>query len=55
MDKIGNIRFYGNVTYIKYIDVNGKNVHPIYNFLRAKLTGTLGSSIKWNFTKVHYW
>jgi len=33
------------------IDVNGPNAHPIYLFLRSKLTGLLGSSIKWNFTK----
>jgi len=31
--------------------VNGKNAHPIFKFLRARLGGTLGSSIKWNFTK----
>jgi len=33
------------------IDVNGSNAHPLFLFLRAQLTGTLGSSIKWNFTK----
>jgi len=33
------------------IDVNGSTAHPIFKFLRAKLTGTLGSRIKWNFTK----
>lgn len=33
------------------IDVNGSNAHPIYRFLRARLTGTLSSAIKWNFTK----
>jgi len=33
------------------IEVNGPNAHPLFLFLRAKLTGTLGSSIKWNFTK----
>lgn len=31
--------------------VNGKHAHPIFNFLRAKLTGLLGAYIKWNFTK----
>jgi len=31
--------------------VNGKDSHPVFKFLRAKLSGTLGSSIKWNFTK----
>jgi glutathione peroxidase-family protein len=33
------------------IDVNGKNADPIFVFLKSKLTGVLGSSIKWNFTK----
>lgn len=33
------------------IKVNGEDAHPIWKFLRAKLTGVLGSSIKWNFTK----
>jgi len=33
------------------IDVNGKNAHPLFLFLRSQLTGVLGSSIKWNFTK----
>lgn len=33
------------------IDVNGKNTHPIYKFLKAKAPGFLGKSIKWNFTK----
>ena len=31
--------------------VNGKDGDPIFKFLRARLTGTLGQSIKWNFTK----
>lgn len=33
------------------IYVNGKKAHPLYNFLRAKIGGIMGSSIKWNFTK----
>lgn len=33
------------------INVNGKDAHPIFIFLRSQLTGLLGSSIKWNFTK----
>jgi len=33
------------------IDVNGKHADPIYKFLRARLTGTLSSALKWNFTK----
>ena len=33
------------------IEVNGKNSHPIYVFLKQKLPGTFGDEIKWNFTK----
>ena len=33
------------------IDVNGKEAHPIYVYLKKELKGTLGNKIKWNFTK----
>ncbi|MDX8340462.1 glutathione peroxidase [Draconibacterium sp. IB214405] len=33
------------------IDVNGDEAHPIYKYLKKELRGTLGSKIKWNFTK----
>lgn len=33
------------------IDVNGKNSHPIFKFLKKELGGFFGSKIKWNFTK----
>ncbi|EDW68708.2 uncharacterized protein Dvir_GJ12858, isoform A [Drosophila virilis] len=33
------------------VDVNGDNAAPLYKYLKAKQTGTLGSGIKWNFTK----
>lgn len=34
------------------IDVNGKNEHPIYTYLKQQKPGFLGSKkIKWNFTK----
>lgn len=33
------------------VDVNGESAHPIYKYLKQKLGGTLGSRIKWNFTK----
>ena len=34
------------------IDVNGRNAHPLYQYLRSKKFG-IGNSgiIKWNFTK----
>lgn len=34
------------------VDVNGKNAHPIFKYLKSQLKGGLfGSKIKWNFTK----
>jgi len=33
------------------IDVNGKNAHPVYVYLKSKQGGLLGDAIKWNFTK----
>lgn len=34
------------------IEVNGPNEHSIYNFLKSRAPGILGSKrIKWNFTK----
>ncbi len=32
-------------------DVNGKHSHPLFRFLKQKLSGFLGGKIKWNFTK----
>ncbi len=33
------------------IEVNGKDAHPIFKWLKNKLGSILGSKIKWNFTK----
>jgi len=33
------------------VEVNGKNAHPIFQFLKSKLRGFCCSKIKWNFTK----
>ena len=33
------------------IDVNGKNAHPLFQFLKQEKSGVLGDDIKWNFTK----
>ncbi|EPZ52952.1 glutathione peroxidase [Alicyclobacillus acidoterrestris] len=34
------------------IDVNGRNAHPLYQYLKSEAGGVLGSqAIKWNFTK----
>jgi glutathione peroxidase len=33
------------------IEVNGKNAHPLYKWLKSEKSGVLGGAIKWNFTK----
>jgi glutathione peroxidase len=33
------------------IEVNGKNQHPIYKYLKTEAGGLFGDDIKWNFTK----
>jgi glutathione peroxidase len=33
------------------IEVNGKNSHPLYGYLRKQKKDLFGDSIKWNFTK----
>lgn len=34
------------------VDVNGKNAHPLFSYLKKELPGSLGiGTIKWNFTK----
>ena len=33
------------------INVNGKNAHPLYKYLKKEKSGIFGGSIKWNFTK----
>lgn len=38
-------------TLTEKIDVNGKNAHPLFVYLKKKKGSLLGSRIKWNFTK----
>ena len=33
------------------VDVNGKDAHPLFTWLRKEKGGLLGDAIKWNFTK----
>ena len=33
------------------IEVNGKDAHPVFKFLKGEKGGLLGDGIKWNFTK----
>lgn len=33
------------------VKVNGKEAHPLFNYVTAHSKGFLGKSVKWNFTK----
>ncbi|WP_062295752.1 glutathione peroxidase [Demequina maris] len=33
------------------IDVNGRDAHPLYRWLKAQTRGVTGGRVKWNFTK----
>jgi glutathione peroxidase len=33
------------------VEVNGKNEHPLFSYLKKELPSLLGKNIKWNFTK----
>ncbi|KAJ6640716.1 putative phospholipid hydroperoxide glutathione peroxidase, partial [Pseudolycoriella hygida] len=36
---------------MKKVKVNGDDAEPLFKYLKYKQSGTLGSPIKWNFTK----
>jgi glutathione peroxidase len=36
---------------MRKIDVNGKDAHPLFVWLKKQAPGTLGTAVKWNFTK----
>nr|GMD70290.1 probable glutathione peroxidase 2 [Ipomoea batatas] len=44
-------RFKAEFPIFEKIDVNGKNIAPLYKYLKSEKGGVLGDSIKWNFTK----
>ncbi len=33
------------------VDVNGRDAHPLYQWLRSEKSGMVGNKIRWNFTK----
>lgn len=36
---------------VEKVNVNGKNAHPLFKFLKKQLPGFITNSVKWNFTK----
>jgi glutathione peroxidase len=33
------------------VDVNGSGAHPLFKWMRSEKKGSLGSKVRWNFTK----
>lgn len=47
-----DLNYHTSFPLFKKVDVNGDQAAPLYDFLKDKARGVLGSkSIKWNFTK----
>lgn len=42
-----------NTTFPRFakIEVNGKNAHPLYQWMKNEKKGALGKHVEWNFTK----
>ena len=51
MEEVCRINHGVNFQLTEKIDVNGKNEHPVFSFLKKKKSGLFGKGIKWNFTK----
>lgn len=50
--KFCDLKFNINFPVFQKVDVNGKDTHPLFKYLKEELPGILGSkNIKWNFTK----
>ena len=47
-----DLRFNISFPLFSKVEVNGKNAHPLFEYLKESLPGVLGTKkIKWNFTK----
>lgn len=46
-----HLRYHITFKQFSKIEVNGKNEHPLYTWLKTRQGGRLGKAIKWNFTK----
>jgi len=51
MEQVCKVNFGVTFPLMAKISVNGKETHPVYQFLKAKNKGIFGEEIKWNFTK----
>eukprot|EP01156_Anaeramoeba_ignava_P002815 Anaeramoba_ignava/a219629_8.p2 GENE.a219629_8~~a219629_8.p2 ORF type:complete len:162 (-),score=4.83 a219629_8:42-527(-) len=51
MENACEINFGVSFQLTEKIDVNGENTHPVFKYLKDKLSGFLSGKVKWNFTK----
>jgi glutathione peroxidase-family protein/uncharacterized membrane protein len=51
IEEFCQINYGVSFTMFDKIEVNGKNAHPIFKYLKAHLPGIIGGKIEWNFTK----
>ncbi|MDQ0208332.1 glutathione peroxidase [Alkalicoccobacillus murimartini] len=51
MENVCKVNFGVSFPLFAKVDVNGGNAHPLYQYLKKEKKGTIGSDVKWNFTK----
>lgn len=51
IDEFCKVNFGVDFTLSQKVNVNGKNAHPIFKFLKENSKSLLGVAVKWNFTK----
>jgi glutathione peroxidase len=51
IDEFCKVNYGVDFTLSQKVNVNGKDAHPVFQFLKSKSKGLLGGRVKWNFTK----
>lgn len=51
IDEFCKVNFGVDFPLSQKVNVNGKNAHPIFKFLKGNSKSLLGGAVKWNFTK----
>jgi len=51
IDEFCKVNFGVDFPLSQKVNVNGKNAHPIFKFLKSNSKSLLGGTVKWNFTK----
>jgi glutathione peroxidase len=51
IDEFCKVNFGVDFSLSQKVNVNGKDAHPVFQFLKSHSKGLLGGAIKWNFTK----